>query len=171
MNGYISRQDSPAQTTNCHINRHKQVYFLVLKLIIYTILFLVVEARWGTVDFAGLYRDVTRPHGMGLWKKIDMEKQKFQECINWKSGKGDKNRFWMDEWIGRVRLKDQFPRVFINAKSKNMVIEEAYIEGSGNREWNVNTTRSLNDWEIDEYEALLHLLPNVKVCDNRDQIV
>lgn len=48
-------------------------------------------------------------------------------------GEGAQNHFWMDEWIGKGSLKDQFPRIFAIAQFKNMVVEEAYIEGNGSR--------------------------------------
>lgn len=53
----------------------------------------VVKALWEIVDVGGSYRDVARPHGIGLWRKIGMGKQKFHECINWKLRKGGQNLF------------------------------------------------------------------------------
>lgn len=41
----------------------------------------VVEASWGIVDGGGITREVVTSHGMGLWAKISMGRQKFQECI------------------------------------------------------------------------------------------
>lgn len=38
-----------------------------------------------------------------------------------------------------------------------MFVEEAYGEGNDRREWSVNVTRNLNDWEIEEYEAVFQL--------------
>lgn len=35
----------------------------------------------------------------------------------------------------------------------------------------MNVTKNLTDWEIEEYEALLHILSAVHLNDNRDLIV
>lgn len=59
---------------------------------------------------------------------------------------------------GGVRLMSRFPRIFAITQSRNMVIEEAYRDLNGSRDWLVNVTRNLNDWKICEYEALLQLL-------------
>lgn len=34
---------------------------------------------------------------------------------------------------------------------------------------NLNLSRNLNDWGIEEFEALLQLLSNVQPCDNREK--
>lgn len=60
-------------------------------------------------------------------------------------------------------LKRQFLRIFDIAQLKSIVIENAYREGNGKREWIVNVNRNLNDWKIEEYEALLLLLSTMHV--------
>lgn len=89
----------------------------------------------GVEDRGGVAREVVRPHVMGLWRKIRMERQHFQECIKWKMGRGNKILFWMDEWIGSWCLKDQFLSIFVIAQSKNMVVDEAYAMVNERPEW------------------------------------
>lgn len=130
-----------------------------------------MKACWGTGELSGDSRDVTRSHGTSLWKKISMVKQRFQDCIKWKLGKGDRIHFWKDESVGRGRLEDHFPRIFVIASPKNMRIAAAFTEGSGRRGQNVNVTKNLNDWEIEEYEAVLFLLIQIPLNGNMDQLV
>lgn len=43
-------------------------------------------------------------------------------------------------------------------------------KGNGGR-WNVEVIRNLNDLGVDEYEVLLHLLSDVQVYSDRDQLL
>lgn len=61
---------------------------------------------------------------------------------------------------------NQFPQIFVIAQAKNMFVEEAYGEGNDRREWSVNVTRNLNDWEIEEYEAVFQLQATTQLNDN-----
>lgn len=49
-------------------------------------------------------------------------------------------------------------------------MEEAYSIVDGSREWNVKVTRNLNDWEVEEYEALLLLLSHIQFDNHKDQM-
>lgn len=51
------------------------------------------------------------------------------------------------------------------------MVEEAYSADSGSRGWNVSVIRNLNDWEIEECEALLLLLSQFQLDDCRDQLM
>lgn len=41
----------------------------------------LIETRFGTVDKGWFSREVARSHGVGMWRKISIGKQRFQECI------------------------------------------------------------------------------------------
>jgi len=52
------------------------------------------------------WRDLSKVYGEGVstgW---------FQKAIGWKIGKRDKARFWEDTWVGHVKLKTLFSRLF-----------------------------------------------------------
>lgn len=83
------------------------------------------------MDGQGELINMYKPHGMSLWKKINMESQKNFDFTKWKVGKGDKIRFWLDDWMDVDRLKDQFPNICAFNISRNMVVVEAYEEVSG----------------------------------------
>lgn len=72
----------------------------------------IVDARWGRLEGGVTAREVVRPHGRDLWKKIGMGLRNFQECITWKVGKGNQTLLLEDEQVGRGRLKNLFPQIY-----------------------------------------------------------
>lgn len=54
-----------------------------------------------------------------------MEWPRFKECITWKFGRGNRIKFWLDDWLEGGCLMIWFPSIFAIAQSKEMVIEEA----------------------------------------------
>lgn len=130
----------------------------------------VIEARWGRFEEGMAGKHGTRSHGLRVWRRILMDRHKMQKCIRWRLGRGNKIHFWLNEWVVGGTLKRQFPRIYAIAQSKNMFIEDAYRDNNGSREWIVNMTRNLNDWEIKEYKVLLWLLSTVQVNENRNQL-
>lgn len=100
-----------------------------------------------------------------------MHRQKFQEFISWRVGRGNTILFCRDSWVGGRILEDQFPQILPIAQFKNITVEEANNDVGVNKEMDVNVIRNLNDWEINEYETLLHLLSLVNLSSNNDQTV
>lgn len=68
-------------------------------------------------------------------------------------------------------LKDRFPRIFAIAQEKCIFVEAIYGNGRMDGVWSVDVVRNLNDWEVGEYEDLLHLVSDVHVTTKRDQVV
>lgn len=52
-----------------------------------------------------------------------------------------------------------------------MGAEDVFRGEGGRRVWNMNFSKNLNDWELEEYEALLQLLSNVQLSDSKDRVV
>lgn len=72
--------------------------------------------------------------------------------------------FYHVEAVKKVRfLKDRFSRIFSIAQSRNILIEDAYRMGNGNIGWSINVVRSLNGWEIREYEDMLMILSSQQI--------
>lgn len=107
----------------------------------------------------------------GLWKNIWVRSQFLQKCVIWKVGRGKKVLFGHVIWLEEGRLKDQWPQIFTIAQTKNTMIMDAYEGDELRREWTVNVTRNINDWELEEYEALLQLLTTAHLNINGDQLV
>lgn len=97
-----------------------------------------------------------------------MDRYKMQDCVQWRLGRGNRIHFWLDEEVIDGRLKNQFPRIYAIAQSKNMFIEDPYRVTNGNSKWIVNVNRNLND--VEEYEAMLLLLSTLHVNEGMDQI-
>lgn len=129
----------------------------------------IVNIRWGDQDFAS-GGACSRPHGRGLWKNIK-QWPCFMSCINWRLGRGNKIRFWLDKWIGEDSLNNKFPRIFELAQSKLLVVAEADMDFNDRVQWSVDVSRHLNDWEIKDYEDLLQILETQSVRDESDQCI
>jgi len=43
---------------------------------------------------------------------IEGWKGNFEDNYSWEVGNGRKIRFWEDKWVGNVKLKEKFPRLF-----------------------------------------------------------
>lgn len=62
-------------------------------------------------------------------------------------------------------------RVFTISVEKGISAEKAYEDGSAVRGWCIEVIRNLNDWEAAKYAELLHLLSEVNMIIERDQLV
>lgn len=115
--------------------------------------------------------EIARPHGVGLWRKISMGKKDFLDCIQWKLRKDNIIRFWEGEWIGRGKLREQFPGIYALALRKNVVVEEVFRGVDGRSGWDMNLVRNLNDWKIDEFTRFIQLLTDAHLDDYKDKAV
>lgn len=64
-----------------------------------------------------------------------MGRYKIEDCNTWRVGRGNKVRFWLDEWMTGGYFKRRFPSIYAIAQFKKMLIEDAYSENNGHREW------------------------------------
>nr|AAT40556.2 hypothetical protein SDM1_4t00019 [Solanum demissum] len=69
-------------------------------------------------------------------------------------GRGDKTKFWLDDWCGNGILRDLFPILFSICTNTNSKIEEIWSPQG----WNIIFRRLLNDWEIDGMVECLGLI-------------
>lgn len=131
----------------------------------------IIEARWGEHLHGNNNGRIKIPHGRGLRRKILMLRKLFQQCINWKIGRGNSIKFWEDDWVGNRCLRWSFLRIFNIAQTTKMTVEEAYRVLNGNIVCCINLKRNLNDWEIEEFEDLLKCLEAQLISDRNDQVV
>ncbi|WMV47077.1 hypothetical protein MTR67_040462 [Solanum verrucosum] len=68
--------------------------------------------------------------------------------------KGDKTKFWLDDWCGNGILRDLFPILFSICTNTNSKIEEMWSP----QDWNIIFRRLLNDWKIDGMVECLGLI-------------
>ncbi|XP_039005940.1 uncharacterized protein LOC120133425 [Hibiscus syriacus] len=87
-----------------------------------------------------------------LWKCVLSSKHK--EGISLRSnsklivGNGESIFFWNDIWADESPLKFLFPRIFVLSPNKEGKIAEFGSFESSGWVWNVQTRRSLSDWEL-----------------------
>ncbi|TYG88301.1 hypothetical protein ES288_A12G011300v1 [Gossypium darwinii] len=79
--------------------------------------------------------------------------------FSWKLGNGKTTLFWVDKWCGNGILKQDFPRLFSLAKSKNSsIFDYSFNNGFCNVKWDVLFVRPLLDREM---EILGHIIERV----------
>lgn len=72
-----------------------------------------------------------------------------QDTIVWKVGKGDKFRFWEDNWIGGdASLSAKYPRLYAISCQQNQIIQQMGDCKDTGWEWNLRWRRPLFDSEI-----------------------
>lgn len=81
----------------------------------------VTEAKFGMVDRSWYSRVLIKLHWMGC-KKIFMESYKFQECIRWIVGNGERTSSETNPWLGEGALRDRFLQMFAIARYKDISV-------------------------------------------------
>lgn len=59
-----------------------------------------------------------RPRGVWMWRKINIGRQRFHECISWRVERGISIMFRMDPWVGDGILRDQFLKIYAIVRLK-----------------------------------------------------
>ncbi|KAE8695455.1 WD repeat-containing protein 48-like protein isoform 2 [Hibiscus syriacus] len=80
-------------------------------------------------------------------------------------GNGESISFWNDVWADECSLKFLFPRIFVLSTNKEGKIAEfGSFEPSG-WVWNVQTRRSLSDWELVQWMDLMSKLKDIQLSE------
>lgn len=124
----------------------------------------------GQVEWKGCEWYNRGSYGTGLWNGIANECGGCSECVKWKVGKGSNVYFWTDSWEEGGCLMERFSRIYAIAQKNNAYVEEMWCNDGGGGFWNIAVNRNLNDWEV-EYEAILRVLSNIKLTNDRDRLV
>lgn len=99
------------------------------------------------------------------WEGIDS-----RPILNTTFCKGDRVNFSQDRWLECGILRGNFPQIFTITKYKDILIIDSFKEIVGGKmKWQVNVLRSLNDWEINEYENLLSTLSLITLDGSNNQ--
>ncbi|KAE8713501.1 hypothetical protein F3Y22_tig00110206pilonHSYRG00009 [Hibiscus syriacus] len=81
-------------------------------------------------------------------------------------GNGKSISFWSDLWIGEFPLKLLFPRIFALSTNKLGTVVDFGSFDSNGWGWNIQTRRSLCDWEIEQLAELLDMLKNINLLEH-----
>lgn len=74
-------------------------------------------------------------------------------------GRGEKNRFWKDKWLGIEKLRVLFPRVFQISSTKSMAVAEAGAWTDDRWSWFLSWRRQPRGREISQVSEMFSL-PN-----------
>uniref|UniRef100_A0A2N9I6S0 V-ATPase proteolipid subunit C-like domain-containing protein n=1 Tax=Fagus sylvatica TaxID=28930 RepID=A0A2N9I6S0_FAGSY len=72
-------------------------------------------------------------------------------------------RFWTDFWSGSGPLKQTFPELFRLARNKEAYIGDYIVHRNGSIHWDLDFTRSVQDWELESVSTFLDILYSTKV--------
>lgn len=108
-------------------------------------------------------------YGLSLWKGIMRLNNNILQCSNWTLGRGNKIRFWEDIWCGEENFQSKFPLIYKICSNKNCLLGNMFSNGNPGG-WNINVTRNLNDWEVEEYENLLNTVNNLRPSSHKDKL-
>lgn len=106
---------------------------------------------WNTLLMCGSY-------GVSLWRSISKGWNVFSKQIRFVVGTGSRVRVWLDWWCDDKPLCLAFPLFYSLSWSKEALVADFLVEASGNFVWNVQFSRSANDWEVEEFSAFFSLL-------------
>ena len=82
--------------------------------------------------------------------------EKIKKGISWKVGRGDRFKFWEDEWIqGEVSLITKYPRLFVISQQQNNSIQQMGGFKDNEWEWNLSWRRPLFDNEQQQNNSIL----------------
>jgi hypothetical protein len=128
-------------------------------------------AKYGSVWGGRRSGAISGAHGVGLWKFICMGWQKFRRHVKFDPGEGTKIRFWDDVWCGDSALKEAFPGLFTIARFKEASIADNMECSSGSIQWNIQFSRLIHDWEVDELALFYRCLYACKLRgDGKDKL-
>ncbi|KAE8735747.1 THO complex subunit 1 [Hibiscus syriacus] len=115
------------------------------------------------------------PHSQSSWilrgiannyLKNDSEGISFRSNSKLIVGNGKSISFWNDVWADECSLKSLFPRIFVLSTNKEGKIAEfGSFEPSG-WVWNVQTRRSLSDWELVQWMDLMSKLKDIQLSES-----
>ena len=131
----------------------------------------VLAAKYGVTGRGWCTRPIRGSHGCSLWKGIMAHWDLFQRYIGFEVGKGNKVRFWHDNWCGDGLLKDKFPILFECSREREASIDSVYsrVNGVETREWHLQFVRNFNDWEMNMVAAFFnHIHIKSPVHDSED---
>ena len=127
----------------------------------------------GRMNGGGFQKKVPRYRLSGLWAVIssfgDVSKVRGEilvEGFGFIVGKGERVRFWFDDWVGVGPLQFLYPRVFRVVSNKECSVKElkeCYVWVGNTMSWDSSSRRALHQIELGENESLC-LLANIVLC-------
>jgi hypothetical protein len=131
----------------------------------------VIKAKYEDHDGGWCSKEVSGPHGMGLWKHIRRGWDSFAKGVRFKEGEESKVLFWHDIWCSDQPLTQAFLSLFSISRYKDIWVKDNFTWRNGSIEWNVIFVHSVQDWEVDVILSFFAQLYSCKVShENMDRI-
>ncbi|XP_030479135.1 uncharacterized protein LOC115696374 [Cannabis sativa] len=129
----------------------------------------VIESRYGLANNFWDSKRGERMSPRGPWKDIADLYDEYLRLVKFKVGKGDKIRFWEDEWLGDSSLLHTYPGLALISRAKNVYIIELVAEGGAAGEsvvsWDFKFRRNLLEKEIPSLIGMLQQMEQVKLLN------
>lgn len=116
---------------------------------------------------------LSRTGCVGVWRDIVSAKTdllevgiSFQEILTKVVGSGQETFFWLDEWCGGGKLKDQFPSLYKLEKSKKCLVADRLKESGEVWEWRHNI---INPELLDELNRMRSIIGSFCSNGGRDR--
>lgn len=94
----------------------------------------------------------------------------FKAHVKIEVGLGSKTKFWKDRWCMDRYLMSQAPNIFRLTRDKDAKVADCWIPRGVEGNWNLNLRRNLNDWEMEEMAALMGIVENHHLCNDKEDV-
>uniref|UniRef100_A0A2N9IUI4 Reverse transcriptase domain-containing protein n=1 Tax=Fagus sylvatica TaxID=28930 RepID=A0A2N9IUI4_FAGSY len=128
----------------------------------------VVREKYGSMEGGWMSKNSRGSHGVGLWKFIRAGWDTFSRFVKFKVGDGSRIRLWDDVWCIDVPLKEAFPGLYCLACIKDATVADSILFRGEDAHWEVNFTRTVQDWEIGTISSFLELLYSTTIKRNEE---
>ena len=128
----------------------------------------VIREKYGSLEGGWMSNNPRGSHGVGLWKFIRAGWDTFFRFVQIRVGDGSRTRFWDDVWCLDVPLKEAFPGLYRLACIKDVTVADSVLFRGAAISWEVNLTRTMQDWELETISAFLELLYSTTIKRNEE---
>jgi hypothetical protein len=109
----------------------------------------VIDVKLESLKGGWCSKEVLGTFGVGVWKHIRREWDKFSNFVHFEVGDGSHVSFWHDWWCGEKSLKQCFPDLFSIVRNKDAMVAKNLVVQNGVIQWNVILTRPIQEWEME----------------------
>jgi hypothetical protein len=105
----------------------------------------VIDVKLESLKGGWCSKEVLGTFGVGVWKHIRREWDKFSNFVHFEVGDGSHVSFWHDWWCGEKSLKQCFPDLFSIVRNKDAMVAKNLVVQNGVIQWDVILTHSVQD--------------------------
>ncbi|GFS31499.1 acyl-CoA N-acyltransferase with RING/FYVE/PHD-type zinc finger protein [Actinidia rufa] len=130
----------------------------------------VIKSKYGILRGAWRTKEISHPHGSGLWKGIMKVWGDFRLNVSYQLGNGSKISFWNDDWCSQIPLRDRFPELFALATNREALVADCWVPSPSGGSWAPLFRRGAQDWELEAFVDFFSALQDVQpVSEEEDR--